>query len=56
MARSSYIYVLVTTYRGETLGAFTVKHEMEAVRAKQLVPTYYIRYRDGKLDSGTVVD
>lgn len=56
MARSTYIYVLVDEDNGETIGAFTVKHEMETVRARISHKTYYVRYRDGQLDSGTLVD
>jgi acyl carrier protein len=56
MARSTYIYQLVDSALGETVGAFTVKHEMEAVRQRYQGPTYVVRYRDGVMDSGRFVD
>ena len=46
MARSHYIYVLVDSGSGETIGAFTVKHEMQTVRDKHPSPTHCWRYRD----------
>jgi hypothetical protein len=56
MARSTYIYQLVDSALGETVGAFTVKHEMETVRQRYQGPTYVVRYRDGVMDSGRFVD
>lgn len=56
MARSSYIYQLVEDASGETVGAFTVKHEMETVRKRHPVATYVVRYRDGQVDRGQILD
>lgn len=50
MARSSYIYILVDRRSGESIGGFTVKHEMETARKRLGKPTYYMRYRDNQPD------
>jgi hypothetical protein len=48
MARSQYIYLLVDTASGEAVGAFTVKHELVAARARHDRPTHAWRYRDNQ--------
>ena len=48
MARSSYIYILLTVSTDTVVGAFTVKHEMEEFRKTYSLATYYRRYRDGQ--------
>ena len=48
MARSSYIYILLTVSTDTIVGAFTVKHEMEGFRKTYSLATYYRRYRDGQ--------
>jgi hypothetical protein len=48
MARSSYIYLLLDIASGEAVGAFTVKHEMQAARDRHPTPTHCWRYRDNQ--------
>jgi hypothetical protein len=46
MARSHSIYILVDTGSGETIGCFTVKHEMQTARDKHPKRSHCWRYRD----------
>lgn len=49
MARSTYIYLILDGLRNDrVVGAFTVKHEMEAYMKRYKEAGFYaVRFRDG---------
>ena len=53
MARSSYVYVVLTKAAYAFVGAFTVKHEMESyLKRHPGIKVEVIRVRDGNPEAG----